>query len=59
MCVCVLSFHSFWTYQPGSHRKIVAQDFSFCGACLNFYREKDSAVSSLVGREVEFHVPTN
>ena len=51
--VCVLCFppvHSGhqvrWTYQPGSHRREVTQDFSstFCGACLNFSREKDSAV---------------
>ena len=26
---------------------------SFCGACLNFSREKDSAIPSLVDREVE------
>ena len=42
----VLSSHLFWTsglwtYQPGSHRTF---PFSFCGACLNFSREKDSAV---------------
>ena len=30
---------------------------SFCGACLNFSREKDSATFlSLVDREVEFRV---
>ena len=29
------------TYQPGSHR---ISPPSFCGACLNFYREKDLAV---------------
>ena len=51
VCVCVrfLPIHSGlqWTYQPGSHRKKVTQDFhppSFCGACLNFSREKDSAI---------------
>ena len=36
-----------WTYQPGSHRRKNTQDFSstfFCGACLNFSREKDSAI---------------
>ena len=40
--MCVL-----WTHQPGSHRRKVAQDFStsFCGACLNFSREKDSDVT--------------
>ena len=31
-----------WTYQPGSHR--ISHTPSFCGACLNFSREKDSAV---------------
>ena len=32
---------------------------SFCGACLNFSREKDSATFlSLVDREVEFRVLT-
>ena len=35
---------------------------SFCGACLNFSREKDSAIPfprlSLVDREVEFCVLT-
>ena len=53
-CVClfILPIHSGhqvrWTYQPGSHRRKVTQDFSstysFCGACLNFCREKDSAI---------------
>ena len=49
------------TYQPGddtggrSHR---ISPPSFCGACLNFYREKDSAVSlSLIDREVDFVYP--
>ena len=28
----------------------------FCGACLNFYREKIQASLSLVDREVEFSV---
>ena len=33
---------------------------SFCGACLDFCREKDSAIFlSLVDREVEFCVLTN
>ena len=47
-CVCVffLSIHSGhqvrWTYQPGSHR--ISRPASFCGACLNFSREKDSAI---------------
>ena len=47
-----------WTYQPGSHRRKVTQEEghtggrshrishppSFCGACLIFSREKDSAI---------------
>ena len=55
LCVCVgcgLSSHLFWksdlwTHQPrghtgGSSRRISPP--SFCGACLNFFREKDPAV---------------
>ena len=51
VCVCFLPINSGhqvrWTYQPGSHRRKVTQDFSstFRGACLNFSREKDSAYS--------------
>ena len=53
VCVFFLPIHSGhqvrWTYQPGSHRRKVTQDLichlpSFCGACLNFSREKDSAI---------------
>ena len=44
--VCFLPVHSGhqvrWTYQPGSHR--IFHPPSFCGACLNFSREKDSAI---------------
>ena len=44
--VCFLPIHSGhqvrWTYQPGSHR--IFHLPSFCGACLNFSREKDSAI---------------
>ena len=35
-----------------SHR--ISHPPSFCGACLHFSREKDSAFLSLVDREVEF-----
>ena len=46
VCVCFLPIHSGhqvrWTYQPGSHR--ISHPPSFCGACLNFSREKDSAI---------------
>ena len=44
--VCFLPTHSGHhvrgTYQPGSHR--IFNPPSFCGACLNFSREKDSAI---------------
>ena len=43
--VCVFSFHLFWTSRRISHPP------SFCGACLNFSRDKDSAIPSLVDRE--------
>ena len=54
VCVCFLPIHSGhqvrWTYQPGSHkRKVTHRVFpppSFCGACLSFSREKDSAIHS-------------
>ena len=40
-----------------SHR--ISHPPSFCGACLNFSREKDSAIPfPLVDREVEFCVLT-
>ena len=47
VCVlCFLPIHSGhqvrWTYQPGSHR--IFHPPSFCGACLNFSREKDSVI---------------
>ena len=53
MCVCFLPIHSGhqvrWTYRTGrghtggrSHR--IFHPPSFCGACLNFSREKDSAI---------------
>ena len=52
VCVCFLPTHSGhqvrWTYQPGSHRGgrsyRIYHPPSFCGACLNFSREKDSAI---------------
>ena len=51
VCVCFLPIHSGhqvrWTYQPGSRRRKSHRIFhppSFCGACLNFSREKDSAI---------------
>ena len=60
VCVCFLPIHSGhqWTYQPGSHRRNVTQEEghtggrshrifnppSFCGACLDFCLEKDSAI---------------
>ena len=45
--MCFVPIHSGhqvrWTYQPGSHRISHPPSF-FCGACLNFSREKDSAI---------------
>ena len=58
MCVCVcvvipfiLDVTALRTHQPGSHR--ISHIPSFCGACLNFSREKDSAVLSLVDGGVD------
>ena len=65
VCVCVLSPHLFWTsdlwtHQPRSHRKVTQiSPPSFCGACLHFYREKDSAIYFPRRREVKVCVPTN
>ena len=46
--VCFLPIHCghqvHWTYQPRSHR--ISHSLSFCGACLNFSREKDPAIPS-------------
>ena len=53
VCVCVFASHSFWTsssldvpagvtQEERSHR--IFHPPSFCGACLNFSREKDSAI---------------
>ena len=39
-----------------SHR--ISHPPSFCGACLNFSREKDSAIPSLADWEVEYCVRT-
>ena len=56
----MLSSHFFWTlglwtYHPGVTREEGRTGFlhlpSACGACLNFRREKDSAVPFLVDRE--------
>ena len=52
VCVCFLPIHSGhqvrWTYQPGSHTggrsHRIFHPPSFCGACLNFSREKDSVI---------------
>ena len=70
LCVCVvvcfLPIHSGhqvrWTYQPGSHRRKVTQDFSstFFLRCVPsfFSREGFSHCFSLVDCEVEFCVLT-
>ena len=50
LCVCVSAFvpiysrrQIHWKYQPASHQ--ISHPPSFCGACLNFSREKDSAIT--------------
>ena len=55
--VCVFSSHSIWTSssldvparvtQEEGHTGFLIRS-SFCGACLNFSREKDSAIPSTV-----------
>ena len=63
--VCLLSSHLFWTsglwtYQPGPHRRQVTQDFSTLpSAVLALIFLAVQPPFSLVGREVEFCVPTN
>ena len=62
MCVCFLPIHSGhqvrWTYQPGSHRRKVAQDFSstFLSAvrALIFLARRIQPFLSLVDRVVDF-----
>ena len=58
MCVCVFFSHSFWTSRSldvpagvtqeeghtGGKSYRIFHPPSFCGACLNFSREKDSAI---------------
>ena len=54
VCVRVVCFlpnysgrQACWTYRPGSNRRKshrISHPPSFCGACLNFSRETDSAV---------------
>ena len=65
VCVCFLPIHSGhqvrWTYQPGSHRRNVTQDFSstfFLSAvrALIFPARRMQPFLSLVDREVEFCV---
>ena len=70
MCVCV--FCVFFLFildikfvrrtsrgHTGGRSHGISHPPSFCGACLNFSREKDSAIFlSLVDREVEFCVLT-
>ena len=67
MFLCVLPIHSGhqvrWTYQPGSHRRKVTQDFSstfYLSAvrALIFLARRIQPFLSLVGREVEFCVLT-
>ena len=64
VCVCFLPIHSGlqWTYQPGSHRKKVTQDFSIhllsAVLALIFLARRIQPFLSLVDREVEFCVLT-
>ena len=64
VCVCFLPIHSGlqWTYQPGSHRKKVTQDFSIhllsAVLALIFLVRRIQPFLSLVDREVEFCVLT-
>ena len=56
LCLCVFSSHSFWTSssldvpagvtqeEGHTHMHRISHPPSFCGACLNFSREKDSAI---------------
>ena len=60
-CVCFLPIHSGhrvrWTYQPGSHRRRVPQDFSssfFAVRDLIFLARRIQPFLSLVDRDVEF-----
>ena len=67
VCVCFLPIHSGhqvrWTYQPGSHRRKVTQDFLIhlpsAVRALIFVARRIQPFLSLVGREVEFCVLTN
>ena len=52
VCVCILPIHS-------GHQDRISHPPFFCGACLNFSREKDSAIPfPRVDREVDFYVLT-
>ena len=64
VCVCVCVFFPFILDikfvgrtsrgHTGGRSHRISHPPSFCGACLNFSREKDSAIPSLVDCEVEF-----
>ena len=68
VCVCVCVFFPFILDikfvgrtsrgHTGGRSHRISHPPSFCGACLNFSREKDSAIPSLVDCEVEFCVLT-
>ena len=68
MCVCVCVFFPFILDikfvgrtsrgHTGGRTHRISHPPSFCGACLNFSREKDSTIRSLVDCEVEFCVLT-
>ena len=61
VCVCCLPIYSGRRTcghtsrgHTGGRPHRISHPPSFCGACLNFSREKDSAFLSLVDRDVEF-----
>ena len=65
VCVCLLPIHSGhqvrWTYQPGSHRRNVTQDFHpllSAVRALIFLARRIQPFLSLVDREVEFCILT-
>ena len=68
VCVCVCFFFTFILDikfvgrtsrgHTGGRSHRILHPPSFCGACLKFSREKDSAIPSLVDWEVEYCVRT-
>ena len=69
VCVCCMCCHPIYSVHQacartnrghtGGRPLRISHPPSFCGAYLNFYCEKDSAVLFLINLKVEFCVPTN